>query len=243
MTDKPNHVPGALRANCTIELHSQYAINTWTGRPASPGKSSLIGIPSFFGLLARINRDSLADNPWADAALLAIEKQLVAGSQQMQRWLDEINELIVSQIPSAVKMSLAASNSPSTITVHSQTPLGYRCVYLLVGFDQLILRVFQASHYGLISLQTRKQWLSRGSNQIRRVLMIALRYKSVPVTRRDIALGNDAACHAIALLGNVSKEILLGEERCSFSAPVDAESIQVLRAVLNSQTMKSEVEM
>ena len=73
--------------------------------------------------------------------------------------------------------------------------------------------------------------------------MIALRYKSVPVTRRDIALGNDAACHAIALLGNVSKEILLGEERCSFSAPVDAESIQVLRAVLNSQTMKSEVEM
>lgn len=68
MSDKTEKKAGALHSELRIELHTQYAINTWSGRPASDGKPSLIGMPLFFRLISRINRDSLADNPWADAA-------------------------------------------------------------------------------------------------------------------------------------------------------------------------------
>ncbi|WP_279156735.1 AcaB family transcriptional regulator [Obesumbacterium proteus] len=59
-----------------IELHTQYTINTWNGRPASDGKPSLIGMPLFFKLISQINRDSLADT-----ALLEVESLLETASQ------------------------------------------------------------------------------------------------------------------------------------------------------------------
>ncbi|WP_276606705.1 AcaB family transcriptional regulator [Escherichia sp. E4385] len=62
MSDKTEKKAGALHSELRIELHTQYAINTWSGRPASDGKPSLIGMPLFFKLISRINRDSLADN-------------------------------------------------------------------------------------------------------------------------------------------------------------------------------------
>jgi len=193
MSDKTDKKAGALHSELRIELHTQYAINTWSGRPASDGKPSLIGMPLFFRLISRINRDSLADNPWADVALVEVETLLETASQQLQKWLNEIDALM-AMLPANASVSGVTSTAPLNIGVHSHTPLGYRCVYLLVGFDQLILRVFQAHHYGLMSLKERKAWLHRGSHQIRRIFSVALRYRSHPVTRQDI--GTAMMCNA-----------------------------------------------
>ena len=38
MSDKTEKKAGALHSELRIELHTQYAINTWSGRPASEGK-------------------------------------------------------------------------------------------------------------------------------------------------------------------------------------------------------------
>ena len=155
MSDKTEKKVGALHSELRIELHTQYAINTWSGRPASDGKPSLIGMPLFFRFISRINRDSLADNPWADAALVEVETLLETASQQLQKWLNDIDALM-AMLPANASVSGVTSKAPLNIGVHSHTPLGYRCVYLLVGFDQLILRVFRAHHYGLMSLKERK---------------------------------------------------------------------------------------
>lgn len=156
---------------------------TPSGRPASDGKPSLIGMPLFFRFISRINRDSLADNPWADAALVEVETLLETASQQLQKWLNDIDALM-AMLPANASVSGVTSKAPLNIGVHSHTPLGYRCVYLLVGFDQLILRVFRAHHYGLMSLKERKAWLHRGSHQIRRIFSVALRYRSHPLPAR-----------------------------------------------------------
>lgn len=237
MSDRTEKKAGALHSELRIELHTQYAINTWIGRPASDGKPSLIGMPLFFKLISRINRDSLADNPWADAALLEVETLLETASQQLQKWLDDIDALI-AMLPANASISEATSAAPLNIGVHSHTPLGYRSVYLLVGFDQLILRVFQAHHYGLMSLKERKAWLHRGSHQIRRIFSVALRYRSHPVTRQDIASNNDVARQAIEQFGEVGRAVLLGTRRSRFSPPVSAESIKLLKAASRRQSRK-----
>lgn len=90
MSDKTEKKAGALHSELHIELHTQYAINTWSGRPASDGKPSLIGMLLFF----RLNRDSLADNPWADLALVEVETLLETASQQLQKRLNDIDALM-----------------------------------------------------------------------------------------------------------------------------------------------------
>ncbi|ECJ3939504.1 TIGR03761 family integrating conjugative element protein [Salmonella enterica subsp. salamae] len=237
MSDKTEKKTGSLHSELRIELHTQYAINTWNGRPASDGKPSLIGMPLFFRLISRINRDSLADNPWADLALVEVESLLETASQQLQKWLNDIDALM-AMLPANASVSGVTSTAPLNIGVHSHTPLGYRCVYLLVGFDQLILRVFQAHHYGLMSLKERKAWLHRGSHQIRQIFSVALRYRSHPVTRQDIASDNDIARKAIEQFGELDRAILLGSRRSRFSPPVSAESIKALKAAFKRQSRK-----
>ncbi|WP_423271214.1 PFL_4669 family integrating conjugative element protein [Escherichia coli] len=235
MSDKTEKKAGALHSELRIELHTQYAINTWSGRPASERKPSLIGMPLFFRLISRISRDSLADNPWADATLLEVETLLDTASQQLQHWLNDIDALM-AMLPANASVSRVTSTAPLNIGVHSHTPLGYRCVYILVGFDQLILRVFQAHHYGLMSLKERKAWLHRGSHQIRRIFSVALRYRSHPVTRQDIASNNDIARQAIEQSGALGNAILLGTKRSRFSPPVSDESIKLLKAAFKRRS-------
>lgn len=151
MSDKTEKKVGALHS----ETHAQYAINTWSGRPASEGKPSLIGIPLFFQLISRINRDSLTDNPWADTAQVEVETLLETASQVLQKWLNDI-DVLMAMLPANASVSGVTATALLNIGVHSHTPQGYCCVYLLVGFNQLIFRVFQAHHYGLMSLKERK---------------------------------------------------------------------------------------
>lgn len=85
-------------------------------------------MPLFFRLISRINRDSLADNPWADAALVEVETFLETASQQLQKWLNDIDALM-AMLPANASVSGVTSTAPLNIGVHSHTPLGYRCVY------------------------------------------------------------------------------------------------------------------
>ncbi|MDR8434514.1 DUF1845 domain-containing protein, partial [Acinetobacter baumannii] len=80
-----------------------------------------------------------------------------------------------ADMPGSVKLTDCIAETPLNVAVHSHTPIGYRCVYLLVGFDQLALRVFQAHFFGLISTQTKQQYLSSAGYAIRRIYGAAQR--------------------------------------------------------------------
>ncbi|WP_115933995.1 PFL_4669 family integrating conjugative element protein [Escherichia coli] len=207
MSDKTEKKVGALHS----EPHTQYAINTWSGRPVSEGKPSLIGMPLFFQLISRINRDSLADNPWADTAQVEVETLLETASQQHQKCLNDIDALM-AMLPADAFVSGVTSTALLNIGVHSHTPQGYCCVYLLVGFDQLISRVFQAHHYGLMSQKERNAWLHRGNHQIRHIFSVALHYRSHPVTRQDLASDNRAVFHATRYARETFEYLVLREQ-------------------------------
>ncbi|CNI78867.1 integrating conjugative element protein%2C PFL_4669 family [Yersinia similis] len=223
---------GVLRSELNIELHTFYAINTWTGRHRTEHKGGIIGMPRFFRLISNIHRDSIADNPYADAAMLCLEALIDDASRHIQYRLDAADILMAKQIPANITLSDPVSSEPLNIGVHSYTPLGYRCVYLLVGFDQLALRLFQLHHYGLISTQYRDHGLQEGGSQIRRIFTCAQSYRSISVSRTDIALNNDSALQAVKLLGNVDEAILLGEKRSRFSPLVNSDAVLLLK---NSQ--------
>ncbi|ERK11920.1 hypothetical protein in PFGI-1-like cluster [Serratia fonticola AU-P3(3)] len=232
---------GSLHSELRIDLHTFYAISTWEGRGKSERKGKIIGMPQFFRLVSNINRDSLADNPYADAVMYQLEKLIDDAHLNIQKFLTEADCHMSQQFP-GITLSNTVSGTPLNIGVHSHTPLGYRCVYLLVGFDQLALKLFQAHHYGFISLQHRDYQLRQGGYQIRKIFSAAQHYKSFPVTRRDIAMKAEVIHLAQQYFGDVDREVLLGRKRSRFSPAVNAESLRLLNNRLRHKSRDHKVE-
>lgn len=162
---------GALKSTLTVELHTLYAIRLWEGRrrltatPETSGKrrADIYSMPRFILRAGMINADAGNDNPYADAVMVALENALNKGMRQLEQTVAGLDKTLAN-IPARISLSEVASVSPLNIGVYSHTPVGYRCVWLLVGFDQLAMKTFQAWHYGLISRSERDTLLDDGGH-------------------------------------------------------------------------------
>lgn len=218
---------GALKSTLTVELHTLYAIRLWEGRrsqsadPETTGKRrpDIYSMPRFIQRAGQINAASAENNPYADAAMVDLENALNKGMELLQSAVVELDKTLAN-IPAQISLSEVSSVSPLNIGVFSRTPVGYRCVFLLVGYDQLAMKAFQAWHYGLISRSERDTLLDRGGHWIRRVYGVVQHYRNVNVSREDIRLGTPAAQDAIARFGEPDADILNGAKRSSFSPPL-----------------------
>ncbi|EFS2651767.1 TIGR03761 family integrating conjugative element protein [Salmonella enterica] len=244
MSDEQTPEPGkagALRSAMNVSLNTHYAIRLWEGRypeyrnkkggrkkETSRHRSLIFSMPGFIQKAGRINQDSANDNPWADSKMLELENLINAAIGKMQEELDGLKKMM-SMVPAQVTISDITSISPLNIGVFSRTPVGYRCVWLLVGFDQLAMQAFQAAHYGCISRRELNSCLGRGGYLVRQIYGAAQKYRYLPVTREDIAVNNDKAREAIKLFGNVDPDVLFGNKRSSWSPPVNRRSIDVLK--------------
>lgn len=195
MADKKTRA-GALQSELHIELHTNYAIGLWEGRKAEKrddgkkGKQPIMGMPQFLHRATLINRDSLQNDPWADMAMLALEEKIEYASQQMQKLIETLDKQI-SFVPAGVTISDAQAVETVDLTVFSSTPLGYRCVFLLMGFDQFAKKVLQAAHYGVISRTQRYDLLGYGNRLLREIYGCVLRYRKIGATRLDAVENNE----------------------------------------------------
>ncbi|EOV0292000.1 PFL_4669 family integrating conjugative element protein, partial [Salmonella enterica] len=188
----------------------------------------IIGMPFFLHLVGVINRDSYRDNPFADQTMFLLEEEFRRGMEAINGLIKKLDS-ILHDIPARISLTEVLSVSPVNISVFSRTPVGYRCVWLLIGFDQLALKAFQACHYGLISRSQRDDFLNQGSRFIRRAYGRALSYRSFPVTRRDVYEKTVGSLDAVKHFGHIDPAIMLGEKRSAFSPPVNRRSIDALK--------------
>jgi integrating conjugative element protein (TIGR03761 family) len=217
---------GALKSSLSIELHSDYAIRLWAGRQEEKrtkgeraGRSAIASMPQVIHAAGRVYQDSAADNPYADAMMVQLEQALTQASAQIQVKVSEL-EAVLSAIPSQISLTTIASVNPLNIGVFSRSPLGYRCVWLLVGYDQLAMKAFQAHHYGLISRQRRDGLLNQGGHLVRRIYGILRSWPRVDVTRADILNQTPRGVDAVSRLGIPDEAIMSGAVRSSFSPPL-----------------------
>ncbi|HEY3591493.1 MAG TPA: TIGR03761 family integrating conjugative element protein [Buttiauxella sp.] len=233
MAENTEKRTGALHSELKIELHSHYAIGLWQGRRAEKseeglkGKPAIMGMPRFLSLASRINHDSLKNNPWADAAMLALEEKINDASRTMSALINSL-DIDMQLTPAGVTFTDPAVSAPLDIKVFSNTPLGYRCVYLLIGFDQFSKKALQASHYALISRTKRDQLLSEGGRLIRQIYGSVISYRSVAVSRLDAVENNAVWQQAVLELGEPDVNVLLGHRRSAFSPPVNETSVNLL---------------
>lgn len=225
-----SHRVGAFTSTLNIELHSRYAIMLWEGRRGSKAKNNegrkvprIMSMPEAIKMTGGLYRDSLADNPYADETMWKLENAIIDATEKINAEVAQLDD-ILRNIPSMITIKDVLSRSPVNIGVFSRSPLGYRCVWLLVGYDQLALKTFQAAHLGLISRNQRDELLSFGAYLIRKIYGILQIYRSVGVTRDDIENKTSKGEKAIARYGMPEPDILSGKARSSFSPPLNRKS-------------------
>ena len=225
---------GGLTSSLSVELHSLYAIRLWEGRPREEAgsdndkkrKHSIMSMPQAIKRAGVIYYDSMSDNPYADMAMVRVESLINEASERIHQRVSEL-EAILKAVPRTVSLTEINSSSPLEIGVFSRSPLGYRCVWLLVGYDEMALKAFQAAHYGLISRNRRDDLLSEGAHLVRRVYGVLRTYRTVKVTRQDLMTNSKAATDAITRFGEVDADIISGKTRSSFSPPLKLKTIHM----------------
>lgn len=212
---------GPLRSTITIELHTHLATRTWTGRQANPEENihGIIGIPRFLTLMNIIRLDSLTDNPYADWWMLRIEEQLLAARNEMNALIDSMKS-VFSQLPEMMTVENCASIQPARFPVFASTQLGFIVIYLLTDFDELMRKALLAQHMALINRVEMNDLRQRGGNLIRSILVLAQKYRRIPVTRQDIRDGNARAIAAEEIAGPVSDDIFDGTRRSTWAPPL-----------------------
>lgn len=229
---------GALKSALSIELHSDYAIRLWSGRQADKvtkgGRPAIASMPLVIHVAGTVYRDSAADNPYADAVMVQLEQALIQASAQIQAKVGELDS-VLGAIPVQISLTSITSVKPLSIGVFSSSPLGYRCVWLLVGYDQLAMKAFQAHHYGLISRQHRDALLKQGGHQVRRIYGILRNWRRVEVTRSDILNQTQQGQAAVSRLGTPDDAIMSGTLRSSFSPPLRRDTLSEMPPLLQMQ--------
>ncbi|MDN8600282.1 TIGR03761 family integrating conjugative element protein [Citrobacter sp. S2-9] len=212
---------GPLRSAITIELHTHIATRTWTGRLADPEKNlrAIIGMPRLLSILNIIRMDCVVDNPYADMWMLRLEERLLEAREDMDALIRD-TKTVFSQLPEMMTVEGCLSIQPARFPVFASTQLGFIAIYLLTDYDSLMRNALLANHMALLSRTELDALNDRGGNLIRSILVLAQRYRRIPVTRQDIRENNARALAAQEQGGAVPEDIFDGSRRSAYAPPL-----------------------
>lgn len=208
-TKRSNKV-GALAASAQISLHSVETLRLWNG---GKGKA---GVGLFFKSVATLEYAARQDDPYADFALLEIERKMNDAFSICQKGLAALPALSSSRI----QFSEALSSAPVVKSVAVTTRFGWRLVALIEQFDVLMVRLSDAHFKAQMSRETFEAQRQAAAQALRAVLHQALSRPHSGITRQDVATNNAKAIKAQAELGAIPFEVLEGIERAEFAPEI-----------------------
>ncbi|HHW4741482.1 PFL_4669 family integrating conjugative element protein [Escherichia coli] len=213
---------GPLKSQLSLTIHTDVAIQLWNGRKRNNKSDSgnekrwlTPSVPLFLATAARVTDDALKGLLFAEMWLYRLEQHLNTREERISSLIQKMEDTL-KVIPKNVNISEIASVAPVNLGVYSRTPVGYRCVWLLIGVDQLALKVLQAYHYGLLSRQLRDKTLDDACHQVRSILGMAFRYRQILINRHNLDIHNDMYQQAVKFFGELDADIICGKKRSAF---------------------------
>lgn len=212
---------GPLQSEVQITLHTVHAVKLWEGRKATDEKKRnfIMGLPSFISKLNNIHLTSSFDDPYADWELIKIEEKLEATEIAIQQQFYDIDKIFKTKKPTQISISDNLNVSPVNRFLISKSPLGFRGAYLLTTYDELVRKILQLRHVGMIGRTPAEEYINAGSRAMRSFYTMVQHYKFAGASRDDMAANNARARAAIEKFGVPPKEILEGTHRSEY-APV-----------------------
>ncbi|AHG22705.1 hypothetical protein Z042_07570 [Chania multitudinisentens RB-25] len=225
--------PGALRSDITVTLNTLYAYRLWQGR--SGGGGAIPGMNHFLSRLVRMQAGSRADDPYADQMTYHLEEQIKSAESRMSALYQNMSH-ILEQCPRGLTVSEVNSTEPLKLPAFTLTPLGSRCFYLFLKYDEIAMYCLQAFGLGLIDEGTKARML-RDAGKIIRQIFTQVRdwnYRHDGITRKDVMAQTALAQEAARRWGPPDEDVFWGRHRSSFSPALNAQTVSVLQAMAAS---------
>jgi integrating conjugative element protein (TIGR03761 family) len=220
--DKPFQLrPGVLRNDSTLSIKTNLAQQVVFGRPASKspsGRSPVVGLLGFAGMLKPIYEAAGLDDPYADQRLLEIEAVIERSFQELGELRATVDKLLASR--SDVQHSLAHSVRPLQVPLYFSNQFPFRAAYLINDFDTFVCAVQTARFVALLTTTKANALIRRSNKIVRRALASATGYQFSGVSRADILHGTAKARAAMKRCGELPLDILNGTRRAAFGPPL-----------------------
>jgi integrating conjugative element protein (TIGR03761 family) len=210
-------MPGALRHEVRIRLHTRQAQALIEGRTFESGQRPIIGLQGFGRYITQIWRSAQYDDPYADWALLRIEEELARAHKLIRPKTLEIARVLESM--PAVEIELAASVDPIQVPVMFANTYGFLGAYLLADYDELVRTLLTARRVGLMDRDQAWRVLLAAGRAVRRTFNLpvtAWRYTGVTranVQAHDALAQRVEAVYAAAKMIAPPAEVLQGIRR------------------------------
>lgn len=209
---KPNNKVGPLVGGAAMSLHSVETIKLW-----SPGQhSSVPSVVQFFGAMSTLEVAARNDDPYADYALLEIERAMNDAFGLFEQCLAS---LPVVNSP-RVQYQEVYNRKPLVKQFVNQSRFGWRLVMLLEQFDVLMVRLLDAQFKTLIGRTAFEQARKSTRQAMRGILTLSRTLTHSGITRQDVAANNAKALAAQKKHGAIPLEVLEGIERAEFAPDI-----------------------
>ena len=241
MTEQSGSKPmAAIRSteDIEIELATRPALRLWKGREKSETRHSILGLPGFSKIVRGIEQAIKEDDPYADFHYHKIEAGIEDLTFDLNRELKDIESFIHENVPRTMRVPDAGSERPEVIPIRFASQLGFKIVYQLLKVDQIVLKVLQANHIGLLPNKEKFETIARVEKRVRSVLQMVFLYRHTGVTRDDIASNNQKAQNAKALMGELSASYADGSQRSENAPPLPLKRLQTLGKIMDAVKSK-----
>jgi len=229
---KPNKPGRMMPAAGQMHLVTKIGHQMWEGRRASgqgdDSVHSIVGAMLFAKNCADIWHASMADDPYADNALLEIELAWLDADRAVDTQIASLTELIETGMP-GITLSPVESSKPLVVDLSFHSPWGYRGAALVKKFDDLALKALTAKSVGLMFDGDWQSSVFRTGTRIRRTFDMSRLWIHTGVKRDDVKANNETARRAISLYTQKRKDkmlamddrVLSGELRAALSPHIN----------------------
>lgn len=207
---------GSLSANAQIELHSVETLRLWGLGKKQSKKNSPPNVGRWLQLASTLEHAARQDDPYADFALLELERV-------MNRALTLFHDTLAAMPPlhsSRIRFSEAQSNQPLVKELKISSRFGWRMIAVLEAYDVLMCRLFDANFKAQLTRQEFEHHKNQCQQAMRGVLQQVTEHRHSGVTRNDVLANNAKAQEAQEKFGAIPLEVLEGLERAEFAPAI-----------------------
>lgn len=216
MTEKNNKkVLGGLISEASLELHSAASIEVWNGGYRNGNRIS--SVPGFFNKMLVLEVAAVANDPYADYALIQVENalneafvaiELLEGALPVQKAHRRLNTLE------------CRSTKPVVKPLFIKSRFGWRFIALFELFDLFMVNLLDAQFKARVTRQQFEASKTNAFKAIRKVLEIGMSSVHSGISRNDVSANNAKATDAIEKFGLIPLEVMEGIVRAEYAPQI-----------------------
>ncbi len=217
----------------TLTVHTPEALMFCRSKAQFPGNDKAPWKPNIFYFGNNMNKiwaNAKADDPYAEFALIQVEKKLDKTSQRLSLF-ERLAKRMKSrwQVPAGLDIQSCETIEPLTLAMGGKvfnTPHSKSLIVLIARFDALVGELKSLKQFNIVKNKRFHTIVRKATKSMRAVIQETHGYKATGVTRYDIFNKTKLGAEAIEQLGMIPLAVLNRDEYSVFGpTPIEEKKL------------------